>query len=76
MKFHPEYKGVDPKVQGLVNEYKDLAKKQGIVFDKEVTVGFTKLGENGRFDIIGRCTYGWGWREVDISPEFWHKINR
>lgn len=68
VKLHPEYKGVDPKVQVLVNEYKDLAKKQGIVFDKEVTVGFKYMGGG---TVIGRCTYGWGWREVDLDQWFW-----
>ena len=72
VKLRPEYKGVDPKIQGLVSEYKDLAKKQGIVFNHDVTVGFKDFNEG---TVIGRCTYGWGFREIDLDRSFWDSSN-
>jgi len=69
-KLAPEYKGVDPKAAKLIKEYKDLAKIQGIAFDKDVTVGFKEIN-NG--NVIGLCTYGWGWREIDIDSDWWYR---
>lgn len=82
IKLRPEYKGVDPRVQELVNEYKELAKTNGITFKNEVTIGFKKLSYGNSSglkkissaddnNIIGLCTYGLGWREIDISEEYW-----
>ena len=83
IKLHPEYKGVDPKVQGLVNEYKELAKEHGIVFNKEVTIGFKnlsygsssgltkKISDADSDNIIGMCLHELGWREIDISKKYW-----
>jgi len=65
----PEYKGVDPKLQSLVDEYKELAKFQNITFKHEVTMGFTDINNN---NIIGLCTYGRGWREIDIDANYYN----
>ncbi len=72
IKLHPEYKGVDPKVQELVNEYKDLAKIQGITFKNEVTVGFKNIDDG---NAVGVTTYGWGWREIALDKDFWSNSN-
>lgn len=74
IKSHPDYKGVDPAFAVIVNEYKNLAKSNDIVFDHEVTAGFTRLGnskDRGLTIIIGQCNYGMGFREIDIDPDFW-----
>lgn len=83
IKLHPEYAGVDPRVVDLVNEYKELAKTNGITFNKEVTIGFKTLNKNissgltkrinseDDNNIIGMCYYGLGWREIYISEEYW-----
>jgi hypothetical protein len=68
-KMTPEYKGVDPRVQSLVNEYKDLAKIQGITFKNEVTIGFKKLNCG---NAVGITYYGWGWREIDIDSSYYY----
>lgn len=68
-KLTPEYKGVDPKVKDLVDEYKDLAKVQGITFKREVTVGFKDIDN----DVIGICNYGENWREIDLDRSFWQQ---
>ena len=69
IKTAPEYKGVDPRVINLVNEYKALAKIQGITFKKEVTVGFKIINDG---NAVGLTTYGdGGWREIDVDAGFW-----
>lgn len=67
-KTSPKYKGVDPKVQNLVNEYKSLAKIQGITFKNNVTIGFKNIKDKYT---VGLCTYGNGWREIDIDEGYW-----
>ena len=66
-KIAPEYKGVDPKVEHFVKEYKELAEMNGITFKHEVTIGFKKLDQT----TIGLTSYGWGWREIDIDERWW-----
>jgi hypothetical protein len=68
IKTHPEYKGVNPEVQSYVDEYKALAKIQGIVFENEVTIGFKSINDA---NVIGECYYGNGWREIDIQALWW-----
>lgn len=87
LKIHPEYTGVDPKVQNLVNEYKQLARERGIVFTNKVSIGFKKLsyGNSSNLtkkltskeddNIIGICNYGLGWREIDLSIQYWSKAS-
>ena len=69
IKLTPEYEGVDPRVSQLVNEYKELAKIQGITFKKDVTIGFKKINDKS---IIGLTTYGLGWREIDLDSDYWY----
>lgn len=66
----PEFTGVDPKLEELVKEYKELAKIHGITFKKEVTIGFKKINE-GR--AIGVTTSARFWREISIDTEFWER---
>ena len=68
----PRYKGVDPKLQPYVNDYLNLAKAHGIVFDKSVTIGFTDIKSGS---IIGVTNYGLGFREIDIDRVFWQNAS-
>jgi hypothetical protein len=70
-KIAPEYKGVDPKLEHFVKEYKELAAMQGITFKHDITVGFKRLN----YPTIGLTTYGSAniWREIDIDPIYWSK---
>lgn len=68
IKKHPEYKGIDPRFESLVKEYKEIAKIQKITFKNEVTIGFKKINED---DIVGLCNYGEDWREIDIDLLYW-----
>jgi hypothetical protein len=69
-KIAPEYKGVDPKAQPYIKEFKELAKMQGIEFKHEVTVGFKKLPG----DTIGLTSYGPfdSFREIDLDPDWFN----
>lgn len=69
VKLAPEYKGVDPAIQPYVNEYKELAKIQGITFKNDVTIGFKKINEG---NVVGICTISHSWREIDINEIFWN----
>lgn len=66
----PEYVGeiADPELTVIVNEYKKLAKARGIEFKRDVTIGYSKISGKS---VIGTCTYGGKWREIDIDTDFW-----
>lgn len=70
-KWSPEYDGVDPRLQKYVDEYKKLAAIQGIKFKKNVTIGFKKINSD---IVVGLCTYGNKWREIDIDINYWNSI--
>ena len=72
IKLVPQYRGVDPKLQGMVDEWLWLAKQNNLVFSRKVTVGFKKIG---RDRVIGLCTYGLGWHEIDIDTDIWESIS-
>ena len=64
----PHYTNVDPQFKPYVNQYLFLAKMAGLKFHHTVNMGFTKMG-NG--NVVGITNYGLGFREVDISSEYW-----
>lgn len=66
----PEYTTeiTDPQLKAIVNEYKRLSAENHIVFDKPVTMGFSAI--EGK-TVIGTCTYGRNWREIDIDSKYW-----
>ena len=75
-KPYPEYKGVDPKAAPYVDEFLSLAKKEGIVFDDVVTVGFKDIpGDNSGYKTIGLTNYGVNFREIDIDQVYWDRSN-
>lgn len=69
IKLIPEYQGVDPRAEPQLKEYKDLAKKWGITFKKDVTIGFKTINEG---NAVGICNYGANWREIDIDIDYWN----
>lgn len=70
VKLAPEYPGEDPRVIDIVKEYKELATKQGFYFTKQVTIGFSDIQSA---TVIAFCTFGKGWREIDIDKDFWDR---
>ena len=63
-KTEPEYKGVDPQLQPLVNEYLLITSKNNVVFNNQVTLGIKDIDDGGA---VGLCNYGKKWREIDID---------
>jgi hypothetical protein len=68
MKMVPEYHGVDPRAEGYVKEFKELAKIQGIIFKSNVTIGFKGINEP---NVIGICTAVSTFQEIDLDLDFW-----
>lgn len=68
----PIHKGVPQELQPLVNEYKVLAARRGIYFDRPVTIGFVKIKSEGT---IGVTYVGSSFREIDIDSEFWGRAS-
>ena len=67
-RLSPYYTGVDTKAAPYVNEWLSLAKERGFKFNHEVTVGFKEIDKG---NTIGLTHYGIGWREIDLSTEYW-----
>lgn len=65
----PDYKGVDPEGQPYIDEFKDVAKKHGLTFKHQVTMGFTDIKFNF---VVGICHYGMGFREIDVDRNYWN----
>jgi hypothetical protein len=68
-KMRPEYQGVDPRVQSLVDEYHALAKLHGVRFYNKVSIGFKKINHG---NVVGVCNYGGFFREIDIDIDYWN----
>lgn len=60
----------DPYVIAILNEYKRLAALKGIKFTNNVTIGFS---DEKRDKVIGVCFYGDGFREIELSREYWNR---
>lgn len=61
-------------VQHYVDEFKNLAAINNVAFKNSVTIGFKKLNANNE-GTVGLCTYGYGWREIDIDETYWSFTN-
>ncbi len=68
-KLRPEYRGIDPRAQGLLDEYMKLSALNNIVFKNKVTIGFKNINNE---NAVGMCTYGGAWREIDIDITYWN----
>lgn len=73
IKVAPEHSGVDPKIQPLVDEFMWLSTQKNITFNRKVTIGFKKIN---RGDVIGLCTYGGLFREIDIDLTYWNNATK
>lgn len=68
IKFMPKYQGVDPKIAPYASEWLSLAKDNGLTFKHTVTIGIKNIGHDY---IVGLCTYGPNFREIDIDRKYW-----
>lgn len=69
-KKEPEYHGVDPKLQPVVDQYLRISSQNNIVFSNQVTIGLKEINDGGA---VGICNYGKKWREIDIDKGFWEQ---
>lgn len=69
-RLKPEHKGVEPKLQAIVDKYMDLSKQNDIRFYNKVSIGFKKLDSPA----VGVCWTGGWFREIDIDPDYWKEI--
>lgn len=63
---------VDPKVQDLVNEYKELAQIMGINFQENVGISFIRMEEPY---VIGLCHYAFGYRQIELDGPFFSQAD-
>lgn len=69
-KEEPQHVGVDPILKEYQDEFFELAAERGIQFHREVTMGFSTIKPGLFTSVIGTCTYGGDWREIDIDRVF------
>lgn len=69
VKARPEYTGVDPRVQHIVDEYMWLSTQYNVHFNNKVTIGFKNIGKG---NVVGLTTYGGYFREIDIDTSYWN----
>lgn len=62
----------DPELIALVGEYKRLSAQYNVVFNKTVTIGFKDIDQGS---VVGQCTYGRGFREIDLDKKFWDRAS-
>lgn len=54
--------------------YESLAIGNGIKFTHHPTMGFNTIKKKkGYYNVIGPCTYGKNFREIDADIDFWNK---
>lgn len=73
-KMAPEYSTEisDPQIESIYKEFMDLSKRNNIIFNNKVSIGFTKIDDG---DVIGTCSYRLNFREIDLDREFWSKAS-
>lgn len=69
-KISPQYTSQisDPELKVIVDAYFDLSRRNNIVFGKNVSIGFSEIK---REMVIGTCTYGQNFREIDLDSNYW-----
>jgi hypothetical protein len=71
-KTKPDYTGVDPRAQALVDEFMWLSKQNHIQFTHTVTLGFKDI-DHGM--AVGICTYAPYFREIDLDVNYWNNTS-
>lgn len=70
-KLRPEYRGIAKDAQPFVDVYRAEALLHGIIFKKDVTIGFKKINDGS---VVGLCHLGSflrEFREIDLDTDFW-----
>lgn len=64
----------DPELKIITDEFFKLSKRFNVTFTKKVSIGFVDL-KKYKEKAIGLCTYGRGWREIDLDEKYWSKAS-
>lgn len=71
-KTSPVHVGIDTEILAFEISYVGDAASHGIKFKKPVTMGFSEIKwKKGKGTVVGLCTYGKNFREIDIDPKYW-----
>jgi len=73
VKTHPDYVGVDPRAQDLVDEYMWLSAQNHIKFYDKVTIGFKVINQGA---VVGECTIAPTFREIDLDLTYWNETTK
>lgn len=70
VKDKPAFSGMisDPEVLQITKEFFALSTRNNVQFHRYVTMGFSEID---RGNVIGLCTYGKGFREIDLDKGYW-----
>jgi len=71
-KTKPQHIGIDKEILSFRQMYALDAATNGITFSKPVTIGFNSIKrQKGKPTVIGLCTYGKNFREIDVDIKYW-----
>lgn len=73
-KTAPEHVGIAQEIYGFETMYVFDAMIHGLKFKSPVTMGFTtRKMKVGNETVVGLCTYGKNFREIDIDLKYWNE---
>jgi hypothetical protein len=73
-KIKPDQVGIDKEILVFEKMYALDAAMRGIKFKKHVTIGFSLIKKKkGKGTVVGLCTYGKKFREIDVDSQYWHE---
>lgn len=72
----PEFHGVDPQLQKIVDEYLSLSTQNNITFENQVTLGIKTIDIKSAPGAVGVCNYGRKWREIEVDKDFWETATK
>lgn len=71
-KTKPQHVGIDKEILAFKKMYAIDAAINGIKFKTPVTIGFNSIKhKKGKPTVIGLCTYGNNFREIDVDIKYW-----
>lgn len=68
----PKFKGIDPDLQPIYDEWVELAAQRDIKFKRKIGIGFSKIEQK---QVIGRCWYRFVKRQIEIDSDFWSRAS-
>ncbi len=73
-KKQPDHVGIEKEIVAFEIMYDFEARIRGIKFKTPVTIVVSSFKmKKGKGTVVGLCTYGKNFREIDINMQYWHK---